>query len=155
MLRLDTISPSKPEGDQVLINCLILSIAIVATMIRGDKRFPLLVFILPAIAFQATSFMVADDLFHLTACVLDLAVIILLIKMGNVNSMSLFIGLISAFSVCANIFGWLMYEGGFSSSAYDGVFTAIYALVLLASLMEWWNCARSTSNYSRVRGGFV
>lgn len=139
----------------MLIYLLIAAIALTTFFIDSPKKSALLVFILPAIAFQFSSSMIKDNYFHLSACSLDLAVIILLVIQRRINSMVLFVGLISGFSILSNIFGWMMYEKGFSSSAYDGVFTAIYALVLLVSLMEWWSCARTNRNHSRFRGDWV
>jgi len=139
----------------LLIYMLIFSIAILSVIIDGPKKSALVIFAIPAVVFQIASSMIPDELFHLCACALDLAVIILLVMQARVNYMVLFVGFISALSILTNILGWMMYENGFNSSAYDGVFTAIYALVLLVSLMEWWSCVGKNRNYSRFRSDWI
>lgn len=138
----------------MIINSLILMVFLFSFAIKGDRRLPFIIFIFPAILFQAAIPVIPDNFFHLTACFLDLSVIVIILNLVKINSIALFVGAVSTVSVFANIFGWVIYEKGLSASYYDGIFIAIYSFVLMALLVEWWTCDRTHNNNSRFRSSW-
>jgi hypothetical protein len=139
------------------INALILAILIIGLIIKGDKRNLVLIFIGPALLFQLGRLIgiIPSDYFHLIACYLDVAVIAMLVKWSRPGFVSVFLALISAGSIFANAGGWMAYEKGLQPLVYDGVYVAVYSLVLVVSLMEWSSVARADCHDMRIRSGWI
>ena len=141
----------------MIINALILAVLIIGLITKGDKRNPVLIFIGPALLFQVGRLVgaIPDDYFHIIACYLDLAVIAMLVKWSRAGFVSVFLALVSVASVFANAAGWMRYEAGLNALMYDGIYVAVYSLVLVVSLMEWSSGARADSNDMRIRSGWI
>jgi hypothetical protein len=140
-----------------MINTLIATVLIIGLITRPDKARPVLIFIGPAFVFQINVLFSAipADYFHMTAALLDLAVIVMLVWWSKPGFAPVFLGLISLLSVFANAFGWMAYENGYSAVVYDGIYQAVYALVLVISLMEWSSGARADCYDMRIRSGWI
>ena len=141
----------------MIINTLILLILIICLIIKGDKKIPVLIFIGPAVLFQvAWSFgIIPADYFHLIACYLDAAVVAMLVRWARPGFTPLFLGLVSAGSVFANATGWMAYDKGLDALVYDGIFVAVYSLVVVVSLMEWSSGAGADFHDMWIRRGWI
>jgi hypothetical protein len=140
-----------------MINALISTILIVGLLTSPDKARSVLIFIGPAFVFQINVLFSAipAGYFHMTAALLDLSVIVMLVWWSRPGFVPVFLGLISLFSVFANAVGWMAYENGYSAVVYDGIYQAVYALVLVISLMEWSSGARAGGYDMRIRSGWI
>jgi hypothetical protein len=139
------------------IIALILAILIIGLITKGDKRNAVLIFIGPALLFQVAWAIgiIPSDYFHLIACYFDAAVIGMLVKWSRPGFTPVLLGLVSVGSVFANAGGWMAYEKGLDPLVYDGIYVAVYSLVLVVSLMEWSSGARADCHDMRFRSGWI
>ena len=137
----------------MIIHVLLSLIAVVCFGTNKRSAKSISIFIVPAIGFQCMSIagMVPADYFHLTASVINLSVIALLCLLTRGCFMAFFVGVVSLLSILSNYIGWVAYEHYQAPTAYDNSFTAMYALVLAVSIMEWWIHAGAYSDDLHVR----
>lgn len=135
----------------MLINTLIIAILLMTCFVESPKMSVILAFTLPAAMFQALIPIIKPEYFHLLGGSLDLLVIVILSFIFRSGWIVFALAFISACSIGANYYGWLMYEHHQPAASYDGIFSGVYALVLLLTIMEWWNVAGSSRYHSLVR----
>lgn len=141
----------------MIINALILSIIIISLITKGEKRSPVLIFIGPALLFQVGRLfgVIPGDYFHLIGSFFDAAVVAMLVRWAKPGFTTVFLGIISASSIFGNYAGWIAYDKGIDALLYDGVYAALYSLVLVVSLMEWLGRARADCNDMRIRSRWI
>lgn len=135
----------------MLIMALIAMTLLVTCFHDSPKMNAIMAFIYPAAIFQLLIPIIKPDYFHLVGGSLDLLVIVILAIFFRSGWLVLLLALVSAGSIFANYYGWMMYEIGKSADSYDSVFVGIYAFIFAVSLMEWWNIAGASGYHSLVR----
>lgn len=135
----------------MLIIALIIATLFVVCFFESKRMSAILTFIAPAALFQALAPIIDPDFFHLLGGGFDLLVIVMLAFIFRSGWVVLILAVISGLSICANYYGWLLYQSFKSPANYDSVGTGVYAFVLLMSLMEWWAIAGESGYHSLVR----